>query len=124
MNLIEFGTIMHLQKGKKPSSQIDKPQEGYLPYVDIKAFETGVVDSYTNDSKSLRCSDGDLLIVCDGSRSGLVGRAIDGYVCSTLALISADGMLPEYLYYFLKGKYEILTTRKKALVPHILTPTF
>ncbi|MGB4090787.1 MAG: restriction endonuclease subunit S [Ruminococcus flavefaciens] len=120
MNLIEFGTIMHLQKGKKPSTQIDKPQEGYLPYVDIKAFETGIVDSYTNDSKSLRCSEGDLLIVCDGSRSGLVGRAIDGYVCSTLALISADGMLPEYLYYFLKGKYEILTTRKKGTgTPHL-----
>lgn len=120
MNLIEFGTIMHLQKGKKPSTQIDKPQEGYLPYVDIKAFETGIVDSYTNDSKSLRCSEGDLLIVCDGSRSGLVGRAIDGYVCSTLALISADGMLPEYLYYFLKGKYEILTKRKKGTgTPHL-----
>ena len=103
MNLIEFGTISHIKKGKKPLRQTDKPQDGYMPYVDIDAFETGNIKMYTDGEKCLSCKVGDILIVCDGSRSGFVGKAIDGYVGSTLAIISADGMSQEYLYYFLQA---------------------
>ena len=120
MNLIEFGTISHIKKGKKPLRQVDKPQEGYMPYVDIEAFETGNVKMYTDGEKCLPCKAGDILIVCDGSRSGFVGKAIDGYVGSTLAIISADGMSQEYLYYFLQGKYAWLNTKKKGTgTPHL-----
>ena len=120
MNLIEFGTISHIKKGKKPLRQTDKPQDGYMPYVDIEAFETGNVKMYTDGEKCLPCKDGDILIVCDGSRSGFVGKAIDGYVGSTLAIISADGMSQEYLYYFLQGKYALLNTKKKGTgTPHL-----
>lgn len=120
MNLIEFGTISHIKKGKKPLRQTDKPQDGYMPYVDIEAFETGNVKMYTDGEKCLPCKVGDTLIVCDGSRSGFVGKAIDGYVGSTLAIISADGMSQEYLYYFLQGKYALLNTKKKGTgTPHL-----
>ncbi len=120
MNLIGFGTISHIKKGKKPLRQVDKPQEGYMPYVDIEAFETGNVKMYTDGEKCLPCKAGDILIVCDGSRSGFVGKAIDGYVGSTLAIISADGMSQEYLHYFLQGKYELLNTKKKGTgTPHL-----
>ena len=98
MGLIEFGSISHIKKGKKPLRQTDMPQDGYKPYVDIEAFETGNVKMYTDGEKCLPCKTGDILIVCDGSRSGFVGKAIDGYVGSTLAIISADGMSQEYLY--------------------------
>lgn len=91
-----------------------------MPYVDIKAFETGNIDSYTNDEKCVLCDDGDILIVCDGSRSGLVGKAMRGYVGSTLSKISAEGMTQEYLFYFLQGKYALLNTRKKGTgTPHL-----
>ena len=120
MNLIEFGTISHMKKGKKPLRQTDKYQEGYMPYVDIEAFETGNIKMYTDGEKCLPCKAGDILIVCDGSRSGFVGKAIDGYVGSTLAIISADGMSQEYLYYFLQGKYALLNTKKKGTgTPHL-----
>lgn len=120
MNLIEFGTISHIKKGKKPLRQVDKPQNGYMPYVDIEAFETGNIKMYTDGEKCLPCKAGDILIVCDGSRSGFVGKAIDGYVGSTLAIISADGMSQEYLYYFLQGKYALLNTKKKGTgTPHL-----
>jgi len=120
MKLIEFGTISHIKKGKKPLRQTDKPQDGYMPYVDIEAFETGNVKMYTDGEKCLPCKVGDILIVCDGSRSGFVGKAIDGYVGSTLAIISADGMSQEYLYYFLQGKYALLNTKKKGTgTPHL-----
>ncbi len=120
MNLIEFGSIAHIKKGKKPLRQIDHPQDGYLPYVDIEAFETGNVKTYADGEKCLPCKTGEILIVCDGSRSGFVGRAIDGYVGSTLAIISADGMSTDYLYYFLQGKYALLNTKKKGTgTPHL-----
>lgn len=120
MELIELGTILHMEKGKKPQAQSKQPSEGYLPYVDIKAFEQCVIDNYATTEKSLLCEDGDLLIVCDGSRSGLTGRAIKGVVGSTLSKIYADGLTTEYLRYFIQSKYTLLNTQKKGTgTPHL-----
>lgn len=120
MELIELGTLLKIEKGKKPLSQSTEYCDGMLPYVDIQAFEKGEVSSYTDDKRCLSCEDGDILIVCDGSRSGLVGKAIKGYVGSTLAKISAEGLLNEYLYYFVQGKYALLNTNKKGTgTPHL-----
>lgn len=120
MSLIEFGTIMNLTKGKKPKNQFGEYKAGLMPYVDIKAFETGRIESYTDGEKCLPCKEGDILIVCDGSRSGLVGKALNGYVGSTLAKISAEGLTQDYLYYFLQGQYALLNTKKKRTgTPHL-----
>lgn len=120
MHLIEFGTIMNMVKGKKPANQSQENQDGFLPYVDIKAFETQTVENYADGEKCLPCNEGDILIVCDGSRSGLVGKAIAGYVGSTLAKITAEGMTQNYLFYFLQGKYALLNTKKKGTgTPHL-----
>lgn len=120
MGFVEFGSISHLKKGKKPLRCLDKPQIGYKPYVDIEAFETGSIKHFTNGENCLSCHDGDILIVCDGSRSGFVGIAIEGYVGSTLSIITADGMSNKYLYYFLQGKYPLLNTKMKGTgTPHL-----
>ena len=120
MQLVELGTILQMDKGKTPVTQSTEAKAGYMPYVDIEAFETGVVKQYTSGEKCVPCKEGDVLIVCDGSRSGLVGKAIDGYVGSTLAKISAEGVDNQYLYYFLQGKYTLLNTRKKGTgTPHL-----
>lgn len=120
MQLVEFGSIMNMTKGKKPANQSPEKRDGFMPYVDIKAFETNTIENYTDGVKCLPCNEGDILIVCDGSRSGLVGKAIDGYVGSTLAKITADGMMQNYLFYFLRGKYALLNTKKKGTgTPHL-----
>jgi type I restriction enzyme S subunit len=117
---ITLGSLLTLKKGKKPKSQSSVKEKGMQPYVDIKAFETGVVDNYTNDDKCVPCNDGDLLIVCDGSRSGYVGRAIKGYTGSTLAKISAEGVDNSYLYYFIQSMYRLLNTQMKGTgTPHL-----
>ena len=123
MDNIELGSVISFEKGKKPIALATGPHEGYLPYVDIEAFETGTVKKYTSGEKCLACEDGDILIVCDGSRSGLVGYAIHGFVGSTLAKISCEVLLNQYLFYFLQGKYRLLNTSKKGTgTPH-LNPT-
>lgn len=120
MDLVELGSILQFEKGKKPVSQSDSPEDGYLPYVDIEAFETGKIKQYTDGTKCTPCDNGDILIVCDGSRSGLVGRAVKGYVGSTLAKISADGLSDRYLFRFVQGKYALLNTKKKGTgTPHL-----
>lgn len=120
MQLVKLGTIIKLTKGKKPKNQSEKCKDGFMPYIDIKAFETGKINNYTDGEKCLACNEGELLIVCDGSRSGLVGKACNGYVGSTLAKISADGLIENYLYYFLQGKYKLLNTKKKGTgTPHL-----
>lgn len=120
MNQVELGTILHMEKGKKPQKQSKEIADGFLPYVDIKAFEKGIIDSYASPEKCVLCDDGDLLIVCDGSRSGLTGRAIKGVVGSTLSKISADGLTTEYLRYFIQSKYTLLNTQKKGTgTPHL-----
>ena len=120
MELVELGSILHFEKGKKPISQSDSLAEGLLPYVDIEAFETGKTKQYTNGTKCTPCDDGDILIVCDGSRSGLVGRAVKGYVGSTLAKISAVGLSNQYLFRFVQGIYTLLNTKKKGTgTPHL-----
>ena len=111
---------MNLTKGKKPKNQFGEYKAGLMPYVDIKAFETGKIESYTDGEKCLPCKEGDILIVCDGSRSGLVGKALNGYVGSTLAKVSAEGLTQDYLYYFLQGQYALLNTKKKGTgTPHL-----
>ena len=92
MELIELGSILEMTKGKKPTSTSVDCKDGCLPYVDIEAFENHNIKQYTDGKKCVPCEDGDILIVCDGSRSGLVGRAVKGYVGSTLAKISAKGL--------------------------------
>lgn len=114
------GDILHMEKGKIPSATAIAPKEGYLPYVDIKAFEKGIVDRYASVQNAVLCNDGDLLIVCDGSRSGLTGKAIKGVVGSTLSKVYADGLTTDYLRYYLQSKYELLNTRKKGTgTPHL-----
>lgn len=120
MELVELGTLLEMEKGKKPAIVSLEPKEGFLPYVDIDVFEKGIIKQYTEGSKCTPCEDGDILIVCDGSRSGLVGKAVKGYVGSTLARISALGLSRDYLYHFVQGKYALLNTRKKGTgTPHL-----
>lgn len=117
---IELGSILHIEKGKKPKRQQTEMAEGLLPYVDIKTFEKGIINNYASPEKCLLCEDGDLLIVCDGSRSGLTGRAVKGVVGSTLSKIYADGLTTEYLQYFIQSKYVLLNTQKKGTgTPHL-----
>lgn len=120
-NTYKIGSLISLKKGKKPNNLSSENVQGLMPYVDIKSFETGVIDKYTDGEKCVECKDGDLLIVCDGSRSGLIGKAIEGFVGSTLALIELDGRIDKnYLYYFIQGKYQLLNKNVKGTgTPHL-----
>lgn len=81
---------LDIKKGKKPKVLTENNDDSLYPYVDIKAFEKGIVRKYAAREDGVFASKVDSLMVWDGARSGLVGNGIEGVIGSTLAKINSD----------------------------------
>ncbi len=119
---VELGEICNHSKGKKPkvlekSYTVDTP----LPYINIKAFEKGIFDEYTDGEKCNICEDGDLLMVWDGARAGFTGRAKKGAIGSTLMKIEPKNEIDKtYMFYYLLSLYTKLNTNPRGVgIPHV-----
>lgn len=118
----KLSEVCTYSKGKKPSLlKSEESKQAPVPYINIKAFEKGIFDEYTDGVKCNLCNEGDLLMVWDGARCGLIGKAKKGAVGSTLMKIEPKEEIErEYLYYFLKSQFHILNTKPKGVgIPHI-----
>lgn len=113
--------IAYSTKGKKPKTVSKEKSDGFeIPYVDIKAFEKGIIDNYTDGENCTFCTPDDVLIVWDGARCGFVGRGVEGAIGSTLAKISSEKYINDYLFYFLQSKYKVLNSNPRGVgIPHI-----
>jgi type I restriction enzyme, S subunit len=121
-NMEILGEHIIIKKGKIPIKLSDEKSDNFIyPYVDIKAFEKGSIARYTDGVKCLICEDNDILIVWDGARCGYVGKAINGAVGSTLAIIkSKENFDKDFLFYFLKSNFNYFNTKVKGIgIPHL-----
>ncbi|MFM2017536.1 MAG: hypothetical protein RL007_1192 [Bacteroidota bacterium] len=118
---VRLGDIVSSQKGKKPKRISDiQTKDCSLPYVNIKAFERGLIEEYTDGVGCVICEDGDFLMVWDGSRSGYVGKGIKGALGSTLVKLNFPDIDNNYAYYFLQSKFIEINTRAKGVgIPHV-----
>lgn len=119
--LVKVGDYVISSKGKKPKrvSRL-RTDECSIPYVNIKAFEKGIIDEYTDGVGCVLCEEGDFLMVWDGSRSGYVGKAIKGALGSTLVKLKFPDININYAYYFLQSKFIEINTRAKGVgIPHV-----
>lgn len=118
---VKVGKYVISTKGKKPKRiSKERTNEFHLPYVNIKAFEKGIIDEYTDGVGCVICEEGDFLMVWDGSRSGYVGKAIKGALGSTLVKLNFPDIDNNYAYYFLQSKYIEINTRAKGVgIPHV-----
>ena len=119
---VELGKICDYSKGKKPKVLTKEYSEKTpFPYINIKAFEYGVFDEYTDGDKCNLCENGDLLMVWDGARAGFIGKAKKGAVGSTLMKIEAKkGIEKDYLFYFLLSLYKKINTNPRGVgIPHV-----
>jgi type I restriction enzyme S subunit len=119
--VVKLGDFVENEKGKKPKneSKIETTSHS-LPYVDIQAFEEKVVRTWTDGVSCRLCYETDFLMVWDGSRSGLVGKGMNGALGSTLVRIYFPSMVNEYAFYFLQSKYQQINTRAKGVgIPHV-----
>ena len=115
-----FGEVVSTVKGKKPKDNGPPAKKRTVPYINIKAFETGVPEQFASPGNYRDCSKDDILMVWDGARSGLVGRGVSGYIGSTLAKLKAVDVSSSYLYYFLQGQYGYINTNTKGVgIPHV-----
>lgn len=119
--IVKLGEFAAHEKGKKPKNQKAKQDEVFkFPYVNIEAFEKGIIETYTDGEKCNFCYEDDFLMVWDGSRSGLVGKGMNGALGSTLVRINFPGIENDYAYHFLSSKYQEINTRAKGSgTPHV-----
>lgn len=117
----KLSEIARSTKGKKPKSVSKEKTDGFeIPYVDIKAFEKGIINNYTDGENCTFCKPDDVLIVWDGARCGFVGRGVEGAIGSTLAKISSEKYTNDFLFYFLQSKYKVLNSNPRGVgIPHI-----
>lgn len=121
MNFSRLGDITDLYKGKKPTQLVETALTGYKPYILIESLD-GTPKKWTNDTKGILASNGDILIVWDGARAGLIGKSIEGYVGSTIAKVETnpDLIITDYLYYYLYSKYQSLNKNTRGTgIPHL-----
>ncbi|KKP68181.1 MAG: hypothetical protein UR68_C0005G0037 [Candidatus Roizmanbacteria bacterium GW2011_GWA2_35_19] len=112
--------LVDYKKGKKPADLIETPKSNYLPYIDIEAFEKGIINRYTSDKSAPVSNDNnDILVVWDGARAGLVGKAT-GVVGSTLMKLTPKDVNRDYLLLYLLSKYEDINKNPRGTgIPHV-----
>lgn len=115
-----IGKVCEFEKGKKPKNTGPHSDTRTVPYINIKAFETGTPEEYAEAGNYPACSKDDVLIVWDGARAGLIGRGVAGYIGSTLSKVWSEATNNKYLFYFLKSQYNYINTNTKGVgIPHV-----
>lgn len=115
-----IGQVCEFEKGKKPKNTGHRSDTRRVPYINIKAFETGIPEEYAEPGSYPMCSKDDVLIVWDGARSGLAGSGVSGYIGSTLSKVWSHETDNKYLFYFLKSQYGYINTNTKGVgIPHV-----
>lgn len=114
-----LGSLVVKRKGKKPNDLTDKKTPNSLPYIDIEAFEHGVIKRYTSDKTAPVSTEKDVLVVWDGARCGLAGIA-KGAIGSTLMKLTPKNIESEYLLLFLQSKYKEINNNPRGTgIPHV-----
>ncbi len=122
---IPLKEITVTQKGAKPEILKSKEFPESIPYLDINALETGRIKEYTHQNLGNLSTTDDVLVVWDGSRSGLALKGKFGAIGSTLMKITPIGLYPDYLYYFLQSKFELINGNITGSgIPHVNSELF
>jgi type I restriction enzyme S subunit len=112
--------LFSLTKGKKPKNLSEK-NIGF-PYLDIEALDRNNTLRFTDDEKCPMSTSKDLIVVCDGSRSGLVLDGKDGVIGSTLAIINTPRYIQTFIKLFFQQAFQRLNSSMKgAAIPHLDT---
>ncbi len=122
---ISLRDVVLTQKGVKPVILKTKVFEDSLPYLDINALETGEIKEYSFKELGNIANEQDVLVVWDGSRSGLALKGQHGIIGSTLMKLTPVGISTEYLYYFIKSQYEYINGNLTGGgIPHVNSDVF
>jgi type I restriction enzyme S subunit len=117
---VSLKDLVLTQKGKKPLKQSKKIFSDSVPYLDIEAIEKNNITQYADKHSTVLANENDILIVVDGSRSGLTGRGIKGAVGSTIMCLTPLLVNSEFLFFFLRLNYTFFNKNTKGTsIPHL-----
>lgn len=120
-----LGEVVESQKGKVPKEFSDEPRNGFVPYIDIEAFETGRVKRYATTEGTTVATDQDVFIVWDGARFGLSGKFPGGALGSTLVRLRSECLERDYLLHFVRHHYKTINSRPRGTgTPHVEPDVF
>ena len=117
---VDLDKILIYSKGKKPKTLSQKKADGLVPYINIKAFEQGVIDEFADVKSSKLICKTDILVVWDGARFGLTGKGMEGAAGSTLMVLTPVLIDPEFLFHFINRHYSYINSKPKGTgTPHV-----
>ena len=112
--LIKPGKEIKFIKGKQPMFDDGCDAE---PYLTIDALSSGNISQRA--TSGIKCTKNNLLMVMDGASSGKLFLGCDGYVGSTLAIVSCPKIETPILYFGLKKfQNEIMSHTTGSAIPH------
>lgn len=116
-----LATIVLSKKGKIPSDFSEQKKSGYLPYIDIKLFDQGILSRYAKaTAKVTLVNKEDVLVVWDGARFGLSTIGWEGILGSTMMALHSKYLLPHFLYYFINLNFQKIQSKPRGVgIPHI-----
>jgi len=118
--LIPLKHLVLAQKGTKPLILQNSPFLEGVPYLDISVLEGGPIKEYTFKELGMLSTENDVLVVWDGSRSGLAFKGKNGAIGSTLMGLTPIRLDQEYLYFFLRSKFDLLNKNLVGTgIPHV-----
>ncbi|MDO8874275.1 MAG: restriction endonuclease subunit S [Methanoregula sp.] len=113
--------VVSNKKGKLPRQLEENPWSGSIPHIDIDAFERGNVKRHSDRESAVIVQKGDLIVVWDGARCGLVGKApFEGSLGSTLMTLKPLQINSNYLFFLLRGYFKIINSNPRGIgIPHV-----
>jgi type I restriction enzyme S subunit len=122
--VVRLRDVVNTKKGKKPKTLKENCEADDLPYLTAEYFRTGMPFQFTNgnDKSIIKVNKDDIILIWDGSKAGEIFTGLKGVLASTMVLISpkSNALTKNFLYYFLKTKYELFNTKTTgSTIPHM-----
>ena len=117
---LPFSSVCTFEKGKNPKEVLEVDNDDLVHYVNVDTL-LGNFNSFAKIQKnSVKCQLGDILMLMDGSRSGMTFRAnVKGIVGSTLSVVQVDESLRSFVFEYLKAMHqEIVFNNTGSAIPH------
>ena len=112
--------LSDMQKGKLTEQGLFC-QEDWIKLLNTETLFSNI-ETYASTRNAVIATEKDVLILCDGERSGLVAKGQNGVVGSTFAKLTVDNseIDSNYLYHYLNDKFVWIQNRRTGTgVPHI-----
>ena len=115
-----FHSFCGFEKGKTPLSLASEPGEDSLAYLTADVLDGNPPDYWVaSGPQCTRVSQGEVLMLMDGARSGRVFRGPAGAAASTVAVIRTEEKYQSMLYHYLRQMQDVITWNNTgSAIPH------